>query len=629
MHGRVLAKTLSTGQRETYRYDLAGNLISATGLDGSTTTFAYDALQRRTVVAYADGTVISTSYTPNGLPAEVTDGDVTTRFEYDALSRQIARTDPSGQTVRSSYDPAGNRISLESLAGTVQYAYNANGWVTSVTSADGVTRYEYNAAGELLRTDFPNSTSQILSRNNRGQIFQSESIGSSGVLERFTYTYDAAGRKASVAELSGRTVVYTYDRSGRLVEESTTSAGGGQQSVRYHYDPVGNRTRRDDSTEGSTVYNYDALDRLLAETQGDVAVTSTYDAKGNRLSRVSSSGDGSFYTWDALGRLESVTIVSSGVSSVVSYTYTPDGQRSSRTTEDGELKFVVDTAREYAQVVAEYTGESVVAASYVLPPTALGQVSSSRNLTHQYAHADSNNAILLVTGSTGEISEQIRYDGFGGIVTGVPTAPLSNLFNGEPRDAKTGLDYLRARHYDPSIGRFVSADPFPGFLSQPVTQNPYLYASADPINRTDPSGNFTHTELGVVLTINTILFAGIGAKLGSTVAKEFGASTISGAVIGGFVGGVAGFAAFAGAGVFALEGGVSVLLTTEVVAINEFVIPFVLLDAGALSALFAATFGILVGGEALGFIGTVQTIVDQSSDIGGNIPFSSLRPEKK
>ena len=34
---------------------------------------------------------------------------------------------------------------------------------------------------------------------------------------------------------------------------------------------------------------------------------------------------------------------------------------------------------------------------------------------------------------------------------------------------KTGLQYLRARYYDPSMGRFLSTDAFEGVLESPVS----------------------------------------------------------------------------------------------------------------------------------------------------------------
>ena len=60
-------------------------------------------------------------------------------------------------------------------------------------------------------------------------------------------------------------------------------------------------------------------------------------------------------------------------------------------------------------------------------------------------------------------------------------------YAGEWTDA-SGLQYLRARYYSPAQGRFLTKDPFPGFLSQPTTLNPYAYVANNPVLMSDPSG---------------------------------------------------------------------------------------------------------------------------------------------
>ena len=53
-------------------------------------------------------------------------------------------------------------------------------------------------------------------------------------------------------------------------------------------------------------------------------------------------------------------------------------------------------------------------------------------------------------------------------------------YTGEQNDP-SGLEYLRARYYDPAVGRFVSQDPLP------LLQR-YAYAGNNPANLVDPSG---------------------------------------------------------------------------------------------------------------------------------------------
>ncbi|MDR2722132.1 MAG: RHS repeat-associated core domain-containing protein [Cellulomonadaceae bacterium] len=64
-------------------------------------------------------------------------------------------------------------------------------------------------------------------------------------------------------------------------------------------------------------------------------------------------------------------------------------------------------------------------------------------------------------------------------------------FTGEEQNPTTGLTFLRARYYNPTVGRFTQPDILRGSLSTPGSLNRYAYALGDPVNRSDPSGMFS------------------------------------------------------------------------------------------------------------------------------------------
>jgi RHS repeat-associated protein len=68
------------------------------------------------------------------------------------------------------------------------------------------------------------------------------------------------------------------------------------------------------------------------------------------------------------------------------------------------------------------------------------------------------------------------------------------LYRGEQFDSDLGLYYLRARYYNAATGRFMSRDPFHGYIDKPATLHKYLYAGGDPVNGLDPSGWVTVTK---------------------------------------------------------------------------------------------------------------------------------------
>lgn len=62
------------------------------------------------------------------------------------------------------------------------------------------------------------------------------------------------------------------------------------------------------------------------------------------------------------------------------------------------------------------------------------------------------------------------------------------LFTGEQRDSESELYYLRARYYDPAVGRFLGEDPFRGWAVSPQSHNPYAYVMNNPALYVDPMG---------------------------------------------------------------------------------------------------------------------------------------------
>ena len=72
---------------------------------------------------------------------------------------------------------------------------------------------------------------------------------------------------------------------------------------------------------------------------------------------------------------------------------------------------------------------------------------------------------------------------------------------GEYYDSESGTIYLRARYYDPAIGRFISRDSVTGENTDPLSLNLYTYCHNNPIIGIDPSGHI----------FNILIGAGIGA----------------------------------------------------------------------------------------------------------------------
>ena len=145
---------------------------------------------------------------------------------------------------------------------------------------------------------------------------------------------------------------------------------------------------------------------------------------------------------------------------------------------------------------------------------------------------------------------------------------------GEYYDKETGTVYLRARSYDPSIGRFISRDSFAGKIEDPLSLNLYTYCHNNPIIGTDPSGHFILTAIIVGAVAGAVISGSISlhheAKsvggISNMTADNWGKVGISAGVGGicGAVGGGAGAIGTTAVGAFATASAASPLVSASI-----------------------------------------------------------------
>jgi RHS repeat-associated protein len=105
--------------------------------------------------------------------------------------------------------------------------------------------------------------------------------------------------------------------------------------------------------------------------------------------------------------------------------------------------------------------------------------------TIKFLHRDHLASVRVVTKMDGTVQESSRYAAYGEPKT---VSSLSKGYIGERADPETGLNYLNARYYDASLGRFISPDDWDPTLAG-VGTNRYAYAGNDPVNKSDPNGH--------------------------------------------------------------------------------------------------------------------------------------------
>jgi len=100
-----------------------------------------------------------------------------------------------------------------------------------------------------------------------------------------------------------------------------------------------------------------------------------------------------------------------------------------------------------------------------------------------YYHRDEQLSIAFITGAEGEIQNSYLYDAFGAKIEANEQAQNRIRYAGQQYDDLTGQYYLRARYYNPVLGRFMQEDVYQG-----DGLNLYAYCGNNPVAYYDPSG---------------------------------------------------------------------------------------------------------------------------------------------
>ncbi len=484
---------------------------------GITTTYAYDAMNRLTGKSYSDGTPsVVYTYDQGGAPAfalgrltQMVDGSGSETYTFDASGRalQVAKvvggstfvtsfqynftgaiariTYPSGRIVEQAYDNVGRLCVVAAQTSgcanstgpyAADYAYSPAGNVTGFNYGNAVTAsftyssdrlrltsLNYAKAGQsLFRQEYwyrqDATTCPTGSAGDNGQIQCITDLVDAGRTQR--YTYDSLGR-LSTASTAGSTnypqwgLAWNYDRYNNRLSQSQTAGSPPSNSLSFA-NPGGAQTNRPDG------YSFDSAGNMLNDGNN----TLVYDAEN----RVTSSANQFFgthkYVYDG-NNLRVRKCTPNCTSPTASTVYIFSG----------------------AMPIAEYDNGAAANApsrEYVYGRGQLLATISGGTTT--YHHPDHLSVRLSTDSGGNKIGEQGHYPY--GEAWYAASSTTKFFFTSYQRDGESGNDYAMARFYISRFGRFCSADPVGGSPLDPQSWNRYAYVRNDPVNMTDPSGEF-------------------------------------------------------------------------------------------------------------------------------------------
>ena len=473
--GNLASSQTGTQPAITYNYDVIGRLQSLTDQVGTATSFTYD--PRNLMQSRTDGLGRQAVFTyyDNGLLHTVTDrNNETTTYTYTPIGKVNTIVYPDTSAISFSYDQLDHLTGMTDAIGTTSYTYDVAGRLTSLTNPHGfAVSYTYDEAGNLIELTYPGNKKVYYSYDELNRL----KTVTNWLSQTASYTYDQAGRLTNLNHLNGTLTGYGYDNANRLTDIQNTKSDTTAIAT-YHFtlDANGNRTGVDQTEP-------------LTPILGSIATNYTYNEKKNRLLTAGPSTfdydfegqladiDGTPHTFDGQHRLISI-----GGPTVCRYFYNGAGNRLEAIRDGVTTRYIYDAS---GNLLAEADEHNTITRYYIHGLGLLAMVTPSDKV-YCY-HFNATGSTIAMTDGSQEVVNKYAYTPFGIITNQQEAVPQPFKYVGQHgvMTEPNGLQYMRARYYDPSVGRFISEDPI-GFGGGDV--NLYVYVQNNPVLFIDPLG---------------------------------------------------------------------------------------------------------------------------------------------
>ena len=133
------------------------------------------------------------------------------------------------------------------------------------------------------------------------------------------------------------------------------------------------------------------------------------------------------------------------------------------------------------EILAECNGESMPIRRHLPGMSSLQTLEDGQ---YHACHQDEKGSTIYITGRDGAVENCYVYDAFGNTLEKKEGIQNRIQYTGQQYDQETGQYYLRARYYNPAVGRFTQEDTYRG-----DGLNLYAYCRNNLVVYYDPSGH--------------------------------------------------------------------------------------------------------------------------------------------
>lgn len=456
----------------SYSYDPNDNLTQITNANGGATTLGYDFQNDYLNSVSFFGATDSYTYYDDGRIHTSTDSKGnTTTYNYDTYGR-LQSLNNGGDIITYTYDNYDNITSVINSSGTIQYTYDLLNRVTSTTDYYGNTvSYNYDNNSNVTRITYPGNKSVYYTYYSDNLLHTVKDWNN----KTTTYTYRNDGLLSVINYPNGTYCNYTYDNAGRMTGLSWKNSNGIViNECSYDLDAMGNHVSETKTEPYSPIslsnntisYTYNSANRL----QSAGSVSFGYDANGNTTSKTGNS-----FIYNKYDQLSNV----SGNTNA-QYQYDGGGNRRKTTISGQTKKYVLDILG-MSKVLIETDNSNSPQNYYVYGLGLISRINSS-NATNYY-HYDYKGSTIAMTNESENITHKYQYNDFGEVLQldEDDFNPYRYIGKYGVEFDNTELYFMRARYYDPEIGRFLSEDPI-------WSTNLYPYAGNNPLVFVDCNG---------------------------------------------------------------------------------------------------------------------------------------------